>query len=232
MYVIVVPFAQAVPGPRAQQAFINEAGIDRYPARTHIGYGMLELHPGEPERGEPPPGDNLDYFAAYPAAALPRSYAAADHAGRMVVVDRENGAVRDQAASGAVDRVPGGVCSVAPVGAPGAPGARALDIDHSRSRIPSHHLGVLQHSQCIGSVVLGRTAQQQTAGQQLHARTLSPVSCWARPRTPLRGQRGSRPELRMFKPMGACRIVLGRIRMCGSPISAPRIEESPGGRPG
>jgi hypothetical protein len=88
----------------------------------------------------------------------------------MIAVDREYRAVRHQPAGRAVEGVPGGVRPVAPVSAPGAPRARRLGIDDSRCRIPPHHLGVGQHDQRVGSVFLGRAAQQQLAGHQLHSR--------------------------------------------------------------
>jgi len=157
-----------VPGPGAVG---NSCGrfCRRHPARAHVGHGKLELGASKSELGERPPGDERGDLAANPSPTLPGSYSVADLGGRLVAVDREGRAVRCQPVSPAVDSVPGGVCPVAPVGAPDAPGARRLDIDHSGGRIPPQHVGVVQHGQCLGCVVLQRTTQQETAGHQLHS---------------------------------------------------------------
>src|SRR5215472_19228024 len=102
---------------------------------------MLELDAGQPELVEGPLGDDGDHLAAHSAPTLPGSYPVTDLGGRMVAVDREYRAVRHQPAGRAVDRLQGSVRPVAPVGAPGTPSARRLDIDDRRGRIPPHHLG-------------------------------------------------------------------------------------------
>src|SRR5712691_2978993 len=122
---------------------------------------MLELDASQSELSEGPPGDGRDYLAAYPAPPLPRRHPVANPGGRLLTVDREDRAVGHQPACRAVDRVPGGVRPVAPVGAPDAPRTRRFDIDDTQSWVPPNDFGVTQHGQRVGSVFLKRRAQQE-----------------------------------------------------------------------